>query len=596
MAMVLRILRAIGARSLTVLLMGVLSAAMALITVIEAIENTREVPYDLYLSPWFIGLLMLAWFNLACNAAFSSWWTWRKVPGMLTHLGILLILMGGFFTWKLGIRGSLPVDEGKTQWAFMADSPVLRVSVSPEAGLEATDHEFFVLSKDGVFTRGSALAALNPLGVRRALTSTGMPLVVRDVAPSSRAFMDLEDSGQPAGLPGIVVTCKGAKEQRLVLLKGRVVPTGEAFPWHVAYYHAGTGQDPRDIVLRAFGEWIEIAPPDGPAARIPIVLPADAGRELTEGNYRVKVLKYYPNFKMGKEPVPDEPALNPAVKLHVAGPGGEQDVYAFAFHEFHGSRLDDGAEIRYLRPREHLLVLVSHHDGVVESYAQRDAAPSPFGGAENVGVVFDVSGGAGPVQRCTLRLEKYVASAREVERLEPAPAGNGPPGFLVALGEGGAPVWLFRDYGAATSPDGRATAAITNAFPLGGRVGERYDPAADGFSLTLEDAVARHWPGSGIPRAYFSLVQIADAGGRPPRRERIETNAPLYHQGFRLYQSGMDDKPPFRSSSFAVAYDPGVPLVAAGFYVLMAGLLWVTATHFVLKSRARSGAEKEVRA
>jgi len=70
---------------------------------------------------------------------------------------------------------------------------------------------------------------------------------------------------------------------------------------------------------------------------------------------------------------------------------------------------------------------------------------------------------------------------------------------------------------------------------------------------------------------------------------RIETNSPLFRNGFRLYQSDIDKREPYRYSVFSVSKDPGVPWVTIGFLVMTIGLLWLYLDRFMLKpiDRAR---------
>ncbi len=580
MQLLSRVLGALASRWITTALMGILAAAMAVITVIEAAGGGKEVPFHLYLSWWFTGLLLAAWVNLACALARRSWVRRRALPALLAHAGLLLVLMGGVATWKLGMRGTLPIGEGETRTAFLADVPVLRVTAADHGGGAPAADEFFALTTRGTFTiaasadgsllRGGCARALNPLGAREARTANGLPVVIHDRLASSRASLEIEVAPE-GGPPAIAIECAGTARRVLAVQEGRVIETGGEGVSFLAYEHAAPGETPSAIVDRVLGEAIEIAPPAGEPVRIPIALPADAARELAHGPYRVKILEYHPDFKVGKTPAPDEPPLNPAVKLHVTGPAGGKDLYAFAYHEFHGNRLDDGAEVRYRRPRPGTVLLLSQPDGRVDAYLDRTAQPRAL-----------APEAPRALGACTLTLLEFFPSSREVERVAADPTNTGPPAFLVSIGASGTPAWLSQGRGAARSPDGKAAAVLTGEFPLG-------------FALTLDDAVARYWPASRIPRAYFSLVRVGGGGLSAPESARIETNAPLLHNGYRLYQSGMDQEAPFRWSSFSVAYDPGVPFVAAGFYMLMAGLLWLTCVRFTGRPSTVAGGDTEAR-
>jgi cytochrome c biogenesis protein ResB len=179
----------------------------------------------------------------------------------------------------------------------------------------------------------------------------------------------------------------------------------------------------------------------------------------------------------------------------------------------------------------------------------------------------------------TLKPVSLWSGSTNVHRVVWDPRSMGPPAYKVRIGEGGEPVWISRELGVAAAMDGRTLARISNAFSLG-------------FAVTLDDAVAEYWPASSIPRAFYSIVKVAYPPDSSPRPDRIETNAPLLCNGFRLYQSDIDKKAPYRYSVFSVARDPGVPWVTAGFVLMTLGFLWLYMTRFILKPIRLRRAEK----
>jgi hypothetical protein len=237
-------------------------------------------------------------------------------------------------------------------------------------------------------------------------------------------------------------------------------------------------------------------------------------------------------------------------------------VFVFArFPDFHGNTLDDGTKVLYRRSDVRGTVLIaSRAGGTFEVYRAPDAPPEPLVGELALDGV-------------KIGIADWFAASRVEERLVAVQPGGGPPAYCVSLEGASAGVWLCEGHGEARSADGTWAATVRTSYPLG-------------FSVTLDDAVAEHWPNSSIPRAYYSHVRVGGADA-PLSRVRIETNAPLVRGGFRLYQSSMDPEPPFRWSGFAVAHDPGIPVVAAGFLIMSAGLLWLYVTRFILRPLAR---------
>jgi cytochrome c biogenesis protein ResB len=81
-----------------------------------------------------------------------------------------------------------------------------------------------------------------------------------------------------------------------------------------------------------------------------------------------------------------------------------------------------------------------------------------------------------------------------------------------------------------------------------------------------------------------STLQILD-GGRPVKEAVVQVNRPLSHEGYTFFQSSYD-RERAQWSGIEVVHDPGVPLVYAGYALLVAGLIL---TFFVQPSLARRG-------
>jgi hypothetical protein len=177
----------------------------------------------------------------------------------------------------------------------------------------------------------------------------------------------------------------------------------------------------------------------------------------------------------------------------------------------------------------------------------------------------------------TIALTAFWPSSISEKNIVPDPTGRGLPAYYVCIGEDGESSWLTPEWGEAQSRDGLVHAHLGYTYGLG-------------FELTLDDAVAEFWPRSSIPKAYYSFVQIKDTDNdTSPSPARIETNDPLFKNGFRLYMSGMDQEPPYRYSVFAVSKDPGVPMVTVGFLLLVFSLLWLYWVRFIRKPLQAKG-------
>ena len=197
---------------------------------------------------------------MICNAARRSWWQWRKLPLILGHVGFLLILAGGFFTWQIGLRGSLPINENETRDTFLMTTPVLEATHGP-AGTPAYFTSHHPLDEAGKIRCRTAFQALNPFHSSRALTlQNGESVTLLDRIASSRATTDLEANA--AGPPGIVLTVDHANHQhKLALQAGESKPMAGDRSTRVKYLHLAEGGDPQPTIDALFVEYIEIRPP-----------------------------------------------------------------------------------------------------------------------------------------------------------------------------------------------------------------------------------------------------------------------------------------------------------------------------------------------
>jgi cytochrome c biogenesis protein ResB len=129
--------------------------------------------------------------------------------------------------------------------------------------------------------------------------------------------------------------------------------------------------------------------------------------------------------------------------------------------------------------------------------------------------------------------------------------------------------------------DGNATSARVHAYDrvdveLGGRTLTIEYPKRVplGFSLRLDEFVARRYPHSSIPAAYESHMLVEGPGGAT-KREVIAMNAPATIGGYVLYQSsfGTDRETGRPYTVLALSRDPGAPVLYAGFGALLVGLI-----------------------
>lgn len=118
---------------------------------------------------------------------------------------------------------------------------------------------------------------------------------------------------------------------------------------------------------------------------------------------------------------------------------------------------------------------------------------------------------------------------------------------------------------------------------LGGNhytIGYQNDEQPLGFAIQLKDFRLRHYPGGEArPMSYESDVKVisqANSGESLVRDNiTIQMNEPLDHGGYRIFQSSYIDQPRGdpRISIFSIAYDPGVGIIYMGSIILCLGIM-----------------------
>jgi len=98
---------------LAVISILLLSAVLAFATVMGSYYGMRGSQVLVYQRWWFGGVLFLLGLNVFCAALSRYPWKLRQAGFVVTHLGIIVILIGAFLTQQFGVDGNMPVQESK---------------------------------------------------------------------------------------------------------------------------------------------------------------------------------------------------------------------------------------------------------------------------------------------------------------------------------------------------------------------------------------------------------------------------------------------------------------------------------------------------
>ena len=104
---------------LAVPLMLILSAVVAYGTILESQYNSEYSSLMIYKTMWFGILIILLWINIFCATISRIPFKKHHTGFVITHIGLLLLLIGGYVTNQYGIDGQLSVTEGQSSSAVV---------------------------------------------------------------------------------------------------------------------------------------------------------------------------------------------------------------------------------------------------------------------------------------------------------------------------------------------------------------------------------------------------------------------------------------------------------------------------------------------
>lgn len=548
------LLRFAGSLWLAAVVLILLMVAMAAATVYEAGHGTPAAMAAFYQSHWFAALLVLLGINVASALVLRWPFSRRQIGFVLTHGSLLLVLLGALVTKHFGIDGQLAVEEGQTAKTFVVPQEALTV-VNRATGTQATAD---------LPARSLNLDDLN-IRIEQTLPDSTLVRQVRNDNPQPRPAVEvsLSESGRDHPL---WIFADAPPETLADVVRFRAITDAQELDRLLK--SSPTSQPAATGVVRVEyqGTSYDIPLKQGLAKPVP----------LGTTNLTVRVLRYLPHAVVGPDRqltnASAEP-VNPAIEVELAGPGGTEHRRAFArFPDFaamhrHEERFAD-LKLTFVRPTDAdaavpIDILRGPH-GDLYVRLSPDTDRTPFRKVA-LGTPLDTPW---PGQKFSIL--RQFDRARTEERIEPVDPvrPNRQPAARIAIEtpKETAHLWLRKN-----SPRTIQVADQEYEFTYG----DQHRPL--GFDLTLERFHVGTYPGEHQPRSFESHVTVRSPAG-PAEHRVIRMNAPLAFGGYSFYQSSYHQEDGTTVSILSVSWDPGKPIVFAGYIGLMAGMAIVLVT------------------
>ncbi|MBL7684473.1 MAG: hypothetical protein JNK65_00350, partial [Deltaproteobacteria bacterium] len=109
-----------------IVLLG-LAYILALGTIYESLYGTAVAKERVYGTIWFTLVLFFLGVNVLCAALSRLPWKKHHIGFVVTHAGIIIILVGSVITQQWGIDGSMALAEGEVGDRVTLDEPLIQV-------------------------------------------------------------------------------------------------------------------------------------------------------------------------------------------------------------------------------------------------------------------------------------------------------------------------------------------------------------------------------------------------------------------------------------------------------------------------------------
>jgi len=559
-----------GSFRMAVISVLALAIILTFSTFYESEVSTEAVQQLVYRTWWFNLVLGFIFLNVLV-ATLRRWPFKKKHTGFLiTHVGLLTILVGAMLTRGWGIEGTLMFAEGDTVNSFSTDiemlklsSPILaediiaekrftkRVTRSPwsrtlgQTGLVATVDQYYpnsTVDESYDTSLGSPLAALS-FEFKNQFTSVNrwLEASVRgrdriDFGPVLFLFRQVDD--------------KSALQQ--LLSEKRRPPTQPDLQLEISNkklnFFRRIAFDPKKL--------------------FPVKLPNIP--------YTIRITDFFPNaiVEANRLKNASDELINPAVLLEVEGPTGTERHVSFAsFPDFDSLHQQTNKEYTFK------FKLLAEQNAIAErnvlEFLQGPDSDLYYRIQKKEG---DITSGrieidqpvTTPWMGGTFKVMRYLPQAARSQQVIEAPFDpkdkNSIPAIRLTITDTSQDLshteWLRRGLPASFDV-GRNTFQLyygMKSLPLG-------------FEMSLVDFRVVYYPATRSPMSYESDVRYVDRISNIDRQKTVLMNHVLDFRGYRFFQSSYIDRPGMTSVSiFAVNRDPGKWPVYIGSIILCLGI------------------------
>ncbi|MDP3981824.1 MAG: cytochrome c biogenesis protein ResB [Chlamydiota bacterium] len=563
-----------------IILMLILGIASIFGTIYESSFSTEAAQQLIYKTWWFTALLALIFINVLFST-FKRWPFQKYHFGFLvTHLGLLVLLLGAMVSKTIGIEGNMAIQEGETGSSFATRIESLQIAMH---GVQ--DKQIFEKRFTNRVNQHPWIKSVSGADIEIAVDGYFHNSILQD------QYVEVKNGGRPA----VHIKLENAMahvNEWLVLDH----PEKSALDFGVASVHFMELKSAEDISALMSEEAVETKKTKG-SLKISISDKQDGfefsvdqylGKTvpISDSDYQIHIKDFYSHaiVSEGKLINKSEAYINPAVEFEIIGPHGSERHFAFSrYPDFDSMHQKDASAYPI---HSHFICDSSAGTGNGNSisvywgpeqklfYKIQTANASSKSGEFKVGDTIN-TGWMG----LTLSIDQALANAVQQYRVvnaEPDRNGENTPAIRVRIrdksGKESDPTWIQKGMHRIVHVDERHY-----------DVAYRYLNVPLGFSLKLLDFNIGYYPGSRQPKHYESVVELDDPEQGIKETRQIYMNHTLVHRGYKFFQSsyieGSSESQP-DITVLSVNRDPGTLLIYVGSIILVLGIFLLFFTRY----------------
>ncbi len=563
-------IKILGSLSFAIFLIAALAVILIISTTLESWYGTPFAQKIFYQAGWFDFFLALLAINIVCSTLTRVPFKKYHTGFIVTHIGILMLLVGSLLSRLWGAEGQMLLYENESTNSIRQQTYELRVHTA--------DHETY-----GFDLKSSP----NPLSRKLAVPGTDIECAIEEVWENAVVKDEIKKGslGDPLN-HALRVTI----ESQSVGFNSSLwlVENNPADP-HAAKMQMGMATV--ELLKEKPKKAARAEKTEAPVLRIEQLKTGEvfrldpvgsAGKEVPLGKSGLKVvgIEYFPDARVEQNKLVSvsEKSLNPAVQFEVIDAAGQKERHTkFAlfpeFESLHGKNTQNlfNLQVDFLVPELVLAEQESKRPSLVFYPAEGGlwAYQTTSSKTSSEGLVEIGKTTATGWMDFSFRVDEILDNAvieKKVTKSEPHEKGD--LAVRVAVYRAGKPVanpWLLLDNPVSLDgPEGHLVLSVEpKTLPVP-------------FQLLLKDFRKVDYPGTQNPSSFESDVVLEDAAEKKMIHQTISMNRPMDYKGYRIFQSSYIQNTDLGEASvFTVAKNPGITLIYSGACVLFLGVVLV---------------------